>query len=148
MRLWRISNYADLSGTGGLRYSARWHTKGHPIIYSAEHPAGALIEFLAYIDLENIPETFQLVTIEIDADVTGTAIEPRQLRGAWITDTGVSRAIGDEWLMLGTSLLLRVPSAIVPDAYNMLINPNHPDADKMRITKTERVPLDRRLARG
>ncbi len=147
MLLWRISNYADLSGAGGLRYPARWHTRGRPIIYTADHPAGALIELLVHIDLEDMPESFQLITIDIAGNVPVIGVEPSRLPEGWAGDTEVSRAAGDEWLAAGASLLLRVPSAIVPGAYNMLINPSHPDAIKMRIAKTETIPLDPRLSR-
>lgn len=148
MKLWRISNYSDLSGAGGLRYSARWHTKGRPVIYAAEHPAGALSEFLVHIDLEDMPNSFQLVTIELDDDIEAIKLEPDQLPKGWITDTRISRAVGDEWLKFGTSLLLRIPSVIIPDAYNILINPSHSDMNKLNVTKVERVPLDYRLGRS
>ena len=148
MKLWRISNYSDLSGAGGLRYSARWHTKGRPVIYAAEHPAGALSEFLVHIDLEDMPNSFQLVTIELDDDIEAIKLEPDQLPKGWITDTRISRAVGDEWLKFGTSLLLRIPSVIFPDAYNILINPSHSDMNKLNVTKVERVPLDYRLGRS
>lgn len=147
MRLWRISNYADLSGIGGLRYSARWHTKGRPIFYSAEHPAGALTEFLVHLDREDMPDSFQLLTIELDEDVSIERIEATELSAEWIADERITRQVGDDWLARGASPLLRVPSAIVPEAYNMLINPRHPEAVRMRITGTARVPLDDRLKR-
>jgi len=46
MELWRISNYADLSGAGGLQAAGRWHTRGKRIVYLADHPASALLEML------------------------------------------------------------------------------------------------------
>ena len=64
-RLWRISNYADLSGTGGLRFHARWHTMGSLIVYCADHPAAALAEYLVHLDPEDFTEAFNLLTIEI-----------------------------------------------------------------------------------
>jgi RES domain-containing protein len=147
MRLWRISNYADLSGMGGVRFSARWHTRGRPILYAAEHPAGALVEFLAHLDLEDIPDNFQLITIEIDGAPDPATINPADLPNDWPSNRAVTREAGDRWLEAGESLLLRVPSVLVPDARNVLINPAHPDVTRMRITKTEEIPLDHRLAR-
>ena len=148
MRLWRISNYADLSGMGGVRFAARWHSKGRPILYAAEHPAGALTEFLTHLGLEDIPDAFQLITMEVPE-----AAKPGELRLAdlppdWTSNRATTRAIGDGWLKGGSSLLLRVPSVLVPDAFNMLVNPQHPDAAGLRILKTEQVPLDQRLVRG
>ena len=51
MRLWRISNYADLAGTGGLVDNARWHSKGRRIVYLADSPASALLELLVRFDV-------------------------------------------------------------------------------------------------
>ncbi len=146
MKLWRISNYTDLSGAGGLRNSGRWHTKGRPIIYTADHPAGALNELLVHINWEDIPETFQLMTIEVEDRLLVASIEPHQLPTAWMADVPTSRALGDNWLTSGANLLLRVPSAIIPGAHNISVNPTHRDIGKLRITKIENVPLDRRLA--
>lgn len=147
MRVWRISNYADLSGIGGVRFPARWHSKGRPIIYTAEHPAGALAEFLAHLDLEDIPTNFQLLTIDFDGDPSTETISPDALPEGWASNLAATRAIGDAWLRSGRTLLLRVPSVLVPDAFNILVNPAHPEATALRIAKIEKVPLDHRLKR-
>ena len=145
MRLWRISNHADLSGMGGFRFSARWHSKGRPILYAADHPAGALAEFLVHVDLADMPSTFQMITIDIEAAAPAIGVDPESLPADWANNHAVTRAIGDAWLKSGDSLLLRVPSVLVPAAFNMLINPAHPDAAGMRIVKSEKVPLDPRF---
>lgn len=147
MRLWRISNYADLSGLGGLRFSARWHSKGRPVLYTAEHPAGALAEFLVHIDLEDMPEHFQLLTINVESSVEPANLKPDDLGAGWISNIALTRQAGDHWLKQGKGLLLRVPSVLVPGAFNMLINPQHPDAASMRIVSAAKVPLDSRFGR-
>lgn len=143
MRLWRISNYADLSGRGGLFFSARWHTRGAPIVYAAEHPAGALLEFLVHMGEQELPSHFQMLTIEGTDDVSTSTTDA--LPEGWQTDIDATRAMGDRWLHGGSSALLNVPSAIVEDAHNILINPLHPHAAKLRITKVARATLDPRL---
>ena len=148
MRLWRISNYADLSGIGGVRFPARWHNKGRPIVYTAEHPAGALAEFLAHLDLEDIPASFQLITIEADDAIVPLRLDPRTLAQDWAVNHAVTRKAGDAWLGGGESLLLRVPSVLVPDTFNLLINPLHDDTRRLRIVKAEKVPLDSRFRRA
>ncbi len=142
MILWRISVFANLDGLGGLKYSARWHSAGRPIVYAADHPAGALCEMLVHVDSDDLPDTFQLLKVVVPAAVD--AREP-VLPGNWLEDPAVTRAIGDTWLIQSTALLLRVPSAIVPDAWNFLINPLHPQATALRIESARHVPLDRRL---
>jgi RES domain-containing protein len=148
MRLWRISNYGDLSGTGGLHVSARWHSKGKLIVYAAESSAGALCEALVHMDIDSLPDTYQLITIDIDRRVAAPFVELSALPADWTNNQAATRTIGDEWLTRGSSLLLRVPSAIVPDTWNMLVNPAHPDASRMRIVNTKgstRPPIGQAL---
>ena len=141
-RLWRISNYADLSGFGGLKFSGRWHTCGRPAVYAAEHPAGAMTEMLVHFTRENLPDAFQL--IEIDLDDTA-AMETAAPPPGWRDSEAATRAIGDAWLAQKRSLALRVPSALVPQAWNVLLNPAHPEAAKMRVAALHPVPVDPRF---
>jgi RES domain-containing protein len=143
MHLWRISNYADLKGYGGLKYDARWHNKGRPIVYCAEHPAGALSEMLAHMDRSMVPDTYMLLKIMAPDEIQ--PISAKISFDKLTENVATTRQIGDRWLAAGKSLLLRVPSAIVPDAYNVLINPLHPDAAKLKIVKRQHVPFDKRL---
>jgi RES domain-containing protein len=140
--LWRISNYADLSGTGGLLFSGRWHAKGRPIVYLVESPAGALVEMLVHMDRDDLPDGFQLLGVDI-GDLTPAAISG--LPENWRDLTAAPKVLGLNWLQKGESALLRVPSAILPHTWNVLLNPAHADAAKARIVSRERVPLDSRL---
>ena len=144
-RLWRISNYADLTGEGGLHFPGRWHSKGHSVIYTAEHSAGAMTELLAHLERANLPKIFQLIEIEIAGSVIIIDLASGVLPHNWALTDGGTRAIGDAWLKSVSSLTLRVPSVLVPDAYNVLLNPAHPDASLMKIVKVQKVPLDTRL---
>ena len=145
MKLWRISDFANLSGQGGLLYSARGHSAGRPIVYCADHPAGALAEHLVHINWNLLPDRFQLLTLEVDDNINPEQLDAESLAPGWRGNLAVTRAAGDGWLATNSSLLLRVPSVILPDVYNVLINPLHPDMLKIRIAKTESVPLDGRL---
>lgn len=145
MRLWRISNYPDLSGVGCLKFSGRWHSRGRLIIYSAEHPALAMIETMVHFTWDTVPAELQLCTIEIEnVEPIETIIPPPD----WMLNSSTTRAIGDQWLAANTALLLRVPSIILPDSYNYLINPMHADHDQLKILKTQKVPLDPRLRKN
>ena len=143
--LWRISNYADLSGIGGLHVSGRWHSKGRPIIYTAEHPSGAMNEMLVNIAREDLPDNFQFLKIELTDDVLVEGIGPEHLPANWAQDRSVTRAFGDKWLAQQRGLALRVPSALVPETFNVLLNPAHPDAAKMRIVLTLKAGIDLRF---
>ncbi len=145
MRLWRISNYADLSGIGGLQASGRWHNKGKLIIYAAEHPAGAMLEMLVHVNWATLPKTFQLIAMDA---AEPTTVDSTELPPNWMNDEQQCRNIGDAWLQAKSSLLRRVPSAILPDTFNYLINPLHPQIASLKIHKANKIPLDPRLARN
>jgi RES domain-containing protein len=147
MRLWRISDHADLSGEGGLLASGRWHTRGNPVVYLADHPASALVEVLVHleVDSEDVPQSYQLMAVDLPDDVAFRAIEPHQFAANWHNQLELTRELGDRWLRENQTALLRVPSAIVPFAMNWLLNGGHADAAKARIAEVIRAPFDRRL---
>lgn len=138
MILWRISNHETLDGAGGLRASGRWHSRGHRVVYCAPNPATALLEVLVHleVDIEDLP--VQMRYLEIEA--------PDNLRPDRIN--GGSRDHGDQWLRAGTAVMLEVPSAVVPETWNVLLNPAHADAGLVKIRRSYLFALDRRLIRG
>jgi RES domain-containing protein len=144
--LWRISGFSSLSGEGGLRYSARWHTAGHRIVYLAESPAGALIEHLVHLELneKSWPEFYDLMQIAIP---DGIRVETLRLPAGdeWKKMPLVTRNLGDEWLRSRRTALARVPSAIMPNTWNFLLNPDHPEAAQIRITEIAKAQYDARL---
>jgi RES domain-containing protein len=75
MELWRISNYTDLSGIGGMRAAGRWHSQGRRIVYLADHPSRALLEMLVHMDRDLIPTMYQLLRVVVPDDVGIEAIE-------------------------------------------------------------------------
>jgi len=147
MRLWRISNYADLSGAGGLISSARWHSRGRKIVYLADHPASALLERLVHLEIDpgDIPNTYQLLAIEAPDHVAAETVKADDLPSNWRNNDNATRPIGDAWLQGRRTPLLRVPSAITPHAVNWLLNPEHPDASDVTIAEVIEAPFDRRL---
>ncbi len=142
MILWRISNYATLDGIGGTIQSARWHTRGKPIVYTADHPASALLEMLVNTDTSLLPDTFQLIKISVPETIKAVRAKSKP---HWLNEVSISRSIGNDWLARQVSLLLQVPSAILPDVFNTLVNPQHPDAHLLKIMSVEALPLDTRL---
>jgi RES domain-containing protein len=143
--LWRISNHDSLDGRGGLLASARWHSQGRPIVYLAASPAGALVEVLVNLELDPVPATYTLLKLEAPDDIATARIDAGSLPENWRQDLVWSRSQGDEWLAAGQQALLEVPSAILPDTYNLLLNPLHPDVRRMRILSHEAHAYDRRL---
>ena len=148
MFLWRISNYADLHGLGGLKASARWHTRGHRIVYLSSTPASALLEILVHLEIEeeHLPRSYRLLEIQATDDVTIERVEDwAKLPKGWPKKLSVTQAFGDQWLHRNSSALLQVPSALVPHTSNFLLNPLHKDAARIQIASISRQGFDRRL---
>jgi RES domain-containing protein len=144
MILWRVSRFRDLKGSGGLRASGRWHTAGRPIVYLAESPAGAMIEVCVHTASNNIPPAITMLQIE-GPDIECSTVQLEELQDDWVENVEITRAIGDRWLAEGSTVLLRVPSAIVPSTFNVLFNPVHPRAREFEITHVYVYPFDVRL---
>ena len=144
MILWRAARrpYADLSGKGGLHNSGRWHSEGRLIVYTAEHPALALLEVRVNLDLpkELVPDDYVMLKIFAPDDLP--VLDAGMVN---FKDSGESRGVGDDWLAKGQSSLLKVPSAVAPESTNFLINPAHADASKIRIETAVPFDFDQRL---
>lgn len=147
MSLWRISNHISLAGDGGIRASGRWHTRGHRIVYCSESPAAALLEILVHfeIDVRNLPAKYRLLKLEGPEGLAVEHVRAADLRADWRERPDITRAAGDRWLQAGRSPMLRVPSAVVPETFNVLLNPAHPDATRLTVVRVSEHVLDPRL---
>jgi RES domain-containing protein len=149
MRLWRISDFADLSGSGGLAAAGRWHSRGRRVVYLADHPASALLEILVRreVDTEDLPDKYHLLVVETSTDLAFDTVDQQTLSAGWRTDEDATRTLGDRWLAENHTALLQVPSAIVPLAWNWLLNPAHPLARMCTIVEVIVAEFDKRLFR-
>lgn len=92
-----------------------------------------------------MPATFQMLTLEVATDVPIERVDVRRLSANWTKTLAETRDLGDEWLKSLRTPLLEVPSALVPDAWNVLLNPAHPKAGEVKILQSQHVPLDSRF---
>lgn len=147
MTFWRISTFADLSGRGGLLASGRWHHAGQPVVYLAESPAAAMLEVLVHleIDAEDVPDSLRLLRVDVPDDASCQAVS--DLPEHWEDHLVGTRALGDAWLAANATLLMKVPSAIMPHTDNFLFNPLHPEASQATLL-VESLKLDHRLLKG
>jgi RES domain-containing protein len=144
MTLWRISRHRDLSGEGGWKVPGRWHHAGQPVVYLASSPAAALLEVCVHTSANDVPPEFILLKIE-GPDQKVSVITLTDLPENWRSHLEVTRDLGTAWLQKKETVLLRFPSAIVPETPNFLFNPAHPDAKKFRIVEAFAHPFDARL---
>jgi RES domain-containing protein len=151
--VWRIAVEApayaanDLRGTGAKMTGGRWNTKGTPLLYGATNIALATLETVHYLRTGGLPYNRYLVRIDVPDAVWNARQILAPLPGGWdaIPAGLASRTAGDAWIRSGTSALLLVPSVIVPDEYNVLVNPFHPDAGALAATTIRRWLYDPRF---
>jgi RES domain-containing protein len=145
--VWRFSRFETLDGRGGLLASARWHTRGREIIYTAPNPATALLEVLVHAEVRNARALggYRFLKIEIEETIARERVERSALTGAWRTDVQVTRAVGDAWLAAARTVVLEAPSVILPETWNVLVNPRHAEAGRVRVLEVVEYPMDERL---
>jgi RES domain-containing protein len=139
---WRICRrpFADLSGEGARLYGGRWNSPGRPVVYAAEAAALAVLEVRVHLDLDwsLLPADYVLMAI----DLSPLAIE--SLEEA--PDDPV--AYGDAWLESHRSAVLSVPSVLVRESRNLLVNVAHPEASRASIASIRSFSFDERLWRA
>jgi RES domain-containing protein len=98
----------------------------------------------AHTSANDIPPSFTLLKVA-GPDLSFDEIEIAALARGWVDRAEVTRDLGSAWLKRGSSVLLRVPSALVPETFNYLLNPLHPDARLFEIQDSFVYPFDARL---
>lgn len=146
---WRIvqqpfAKYA-FDGEGARRYGGRWNSKGNPMVYTSSSLALAVLEILVNLqDSDTVRENYVKFKIDIPATCI-TKLSP--LPKTWLCTPAPNEAkhAGDQWIAEGVSVALSVPSAVVPEEHNYLINPRHADFDRLTIRGPSRLLIDTRL---
>jgi len=150
MVLYRIAKtpyIRDLSGSGPRLYGGRWNPKGVGVIYTSENRALAALELFVHLSRVVIPPNLSLASIKIPDTASIKEITLKELPRNWRSFPAPPELaeIGASWIMTKGSLLLRVPSVIMPPEINVLINPAHPEMIGVRIKEVEPYSPDHRL---
>ena len=152
MRVFRIGDpqgkYPIFSGEGAAATEGRWHNKGQEVIYSSATYSTAMLEKLAHYN-GVLPPDQHFIEIQIPAG-TSYEVVTKDILPDWdLLDSPQARAHGSKWLTERRSAILIVPSFVAREDQNVLINPQHPDAKKIRTPLEKPVWWDKRLlARG
>lgn len=152
MQVFRIANtkhIRDLSGTGARLYGGRWNEEGVAVVYASESRALATVEYLVHVPAAIRPTDISLVCLSIPGRIMPKEIRVSDLPANWRSYPGPPELaeIGTEWVASNASLLLRVPSAVVDDEFNILIGPGHPDIRRVKIAEVKKYQIDQRLLR-
>jgi RES domain-containing protein len=132
----------DISGTGASLYGGRWNNPGTFLLYTAENNILAALEIAIRIPLEQISKDYVMIPLEIpDAEV----FTPK-LSKNWYKEFETTRNIGDAFVKQQSHFIMKVPSALISDAYNYLLNPHHELAKKIVVKEPRSILMDKRLA--
>jgi len=133
--------FTALDGEGARLWGGRWNSPGWPVIYTAASPSLAVLEVLVHLDLppELIPDDYRLLSIGIPDEAPLERLEAAPVEQAACV------AAGDAFLTRGAAFALLVPSVIVPQERNALINVRHPAIASMRLIDDAPFRLDSRL---
>jgi len=133
--------FIALDGEGARLFGGRWNSPGRPMIYAAASPSLAVLEVLVHLDLpiDLMPDDYRLLAIDIpdDAEVERPERTP--------PDAEACLALGDDFLARGAALALIVPSVVVPQERNALINVRHSAMGPVRLVSDEGFRFDWRL---
>jgi RES domain-containing protein len=152
MQVWRLikTKYAatPFDGEGARLYGARWNSPGNRVAYASGNSALAVLEVLVHMTGGGSLPGYSLVCASLP-DSLVEVIAPADRPGDWDSSPvpPEAQAVGDAWLASTRSLALQVPSALVRDSYNILINPEHGDFGRLTIISSEPFDFDRRLLR-
>jgi RES domain-containing protein len=149
MRVWRLARrvYSALDGEGARRAGGRWNSPGVPVVYTSSALSLAVLELLAHTDPDLLPNDLYAFEIEVPGSLTPRLLDVSTLPSNWrqIPNHPACRAIGDDWLKARSHALLGVPSAVIPEELNYLINPAHPDTGRIKVVRSRPFSLDQRL---
>jgi RES domain-containing protein len=149
--VWRLTRAAHqaLDGEGARLNGGRWNREGVPVVYASSTLALAALEYLVHVDPRDAPTDLVALKIEVPDDLPSGRVLASELPADWnrVPDHPACTDAGEAWIATGRSAMLRVPSAIVPEEDNLLIQPLHPDAAGMVVALVRRFAFDPRLLR-
>jgi RES domain-containing protein len=147
MFVYRISKseyIKDLSGFGAAQVNNRWNSKGVYMLYASSARSLAFLEILVHVPI-NLLQGFDLSIITLKVD-PNQMINHKPLSKHWNTNRSESMNLGDEWIISRVSVGMQVPSVVIPEEYNVILNPKHSLFKKaVEIIDVSEFKADKRL---
>ena len=154
-RAWRIVKKKHIGrafdGGGARRMGGRWNSPGVAMVYTSATISLALLETFVHADQEDLAAgRFLAIPVDIPAIVRVKQIDRKMLPKdwrKWDPSPPELRKIGDEWVREGRQAVLVVPSAVLPQERNYLINPANKDVKRLIIGPPEQISIDGRIVK-
>ena len=146
--VWRLASgrYPPLDGEGARKAGGRWNSAGHAIVYTSESLALCLAESLVHLP-GNLPRGYQSYKIFVPDDAI-EVLDTASLIKGWQSNLSFTRNLGDQWSTARRTLALIVPSVVLPESSNVLLNPLHSRANDLRVMDQQPFTFDPRLRSG
>ncbi|HWB18350.1 MAG TPA: RES domain-containing protein [Vicinamibacterales bacterium] len=147
---WRIvkARYADhaFDGEGARLEGGRWNSPGTPMVYTSDSAALAALEMLVHLGRRSVLNAYVLIPCTFDEAIVGR-LDEKKLPDDWRSSPAPQalQMLGDDWAKSGRSAVLRVPGVIMAGDSNFLLNPNHPDFQRVRVLRARPFAFDARL---
>ena len=147
MRVYRIArkrHLDDLTGAGAKTFGGRWNHRGRAVIYTSETRSLAMVEFLVHVSWMKAPSDLGIATLEIADEIQPEILSPADLPEDWRLYPAPPRLadLGTDWVHSRRSLLLKVPSAVIEQEHNILINPGHSDLVRVKVLEIKDLEFD------
>ena len=134
-------------GEGAYRFGGRWNSRGTRLLYTAGSLSLAALEMLVHLNDEEILLAYSYATAEFDENLILSVEDFRSLPENWSDSPPPLeiQRIGDEWAREQVSVVLKVPTSILPVEFNYLINVQHPEFSKVKLGEPQTFNFDERL---
>jgi RES domain-containing protein len=135
-----------LRGEGARVYGGRWNSKGTAVIYTSQSPSLAVLEILVHLQAQDVLDDYLLAPVSFDLTLV-ESVRLSNLPSSWrrYPAPAALQKTGDRWIERGSSAVFKVPSVIIPDESNYLLNPAHPDFARCILGKAKPFKFDPRL---
>lgn len=143
--VWRLASerHPPLTGEGARLAGGRWNSPGRPVIYTSESLALCLAECLVHVP-GRLPRDYVALKIGVPEDSV-EFLDVRSLGPGWQRNVQLTRAAGDDWIAAARTVALGVPSAVLPESLNLLLNPLHRRAEEIEVLNQWPFEFDARL---
>ncbi|HMF79166.1 MAG TPA: RES family NAD+ phosphorylase [Bryobacteraceae bacterium] len=150
MHVWRISKAkfaeAAFTGEGARLFDGRWNFQGVPMVYTSSSLALAAVEFFVHLDPSDAPDDLVSLKTELPDGFNIERMQEDRLPLNWRrVDNRHLQEMGSKWVKLKSSVALVVPSAVVEEEWNVLLNPTHPDFAAIAVERAKPFRYDERM---
>ena len=149
-QVWRLvhKNYihSAFSGEGARLAGGRWNAEGYAVVYTAGSLSLALLEIIVHLEFKEALKHYKAIPVDI-SDRLVQSVEFGKLPDGWNASPPESctQFIGNCWVEQQASVVLKVPSAIIPNESNYLLNPALPEFSRIKIGAPIDLPVDPRV---